>query len=57
MTVNKQLGIGLDYQEIGDKFGVGASTACEKVHAVRTNENLFRQVPVPGHEHGAQICA
>lgn len=28
----KRLGKGLDYREIGDKFGVGASTACEKVN-------------------------
>ena len=28
----KRLGKGLDYQEIGDKFGVGASTACQKVN-------------------------
>ena len=27
----KRLGKGLDYREIGDKFEVGASTACEKV--------------------------
>ena len=28
----KRLGKGLDYREIGDKFGVGASTACIKVN-------------------------
>ena len=28
----KRLGKGLDYREIGDKFGVGASTACQKVN-------------------------
>ena len=30
--VLKQLGKGLDYREIGDKFGVGVSTANEKVN-------------------------
>ena len=30
--VLKRLGKGLDYREIGDKFGVGASTANEKVN-------------------------
>ena len=28
----KRLGKGLGDREIGDKFGVGASTACEKVN-------------------------
>ena len=51
--VHKQLVKGLDYQEIGDKFGVGASTACEKVDTAGTDENLFRLVPVPGH--GARV--
>ena len=27
-----QIGKGLDYREIGDKFGMGASTACMKVN-------------------------
>ena len=27
------------------KFGVGASTACEKVNTTGTDENLFRLVP------------
>ena len=40
-------------REIGDKFGIGASTACEKVNACDTDENLFRLVPVPGH--GARV--
>ena len=30
--VLKRLGKGLDYREIGDKFGIGASTANEKVN-------------------------
>ena len=47
--VHKQLEKGLDYREIGDKFGVGASAACEKVNAASTDENLFRLVPVPWH--------
>ena len=53
--VHKQLGKSIDYREIGDKFGVGASTACKKVNTAGTDENLFRLVPVPGH--GAQITA
>ena len=36
--------------EIGDKFGVAASTACEKVNTVGSDENLFTG-------HSAQICA
>ena len=28
----KRIGKGLDYREIGDKFGMGASTACMKVN-------------------------
>ena len=40
-------------REIGDKFGIGASTACEKVNAAGTDENLFRLVSVPGH--GARV--
>ena len=44
----KQLGKGVDYREIDDKFGVGASTACQKVNAASTDENLVRLVPVPG---------
>ena len=28
----KRIGKGLDYREIGDKFGVGTSTACMKVN-------------------------
>ena len=27
----KRIGKGLDYREIGDKFGMGASTACMKL--------------------------
>ena len=44
--VHEQLGKCLDYdnREIGNKFGVGASTACEKVNLAGTNENLFRLV-------------
>ena len=40
---------------MGDKFGVAASTAYEKVNTTGTDENLFRLVPVPGHD--AQMCA
>ena len=47
------LGKGLDYREVGGKFGVGASTACEKVNTTGTDENLFRLVPVPGD--GARV--
>ena len=47
--VHKQLGKGLDYGEIGDKFGAGASTAGEKVNSPDNYENLFRLVPIPGH--------
>ena len=43
---------GLDYQGIGDKFEVGASTFCEKVNKSGTDENLFKLVP----RHDAQIC-
>ena len=69
-SIHKQLGKGIDYRDINDKFGVGASTACKKVKTVGTDENLFRPVPVPGNStrelplelvpvpgHGAQICA
>ena len=38
---------------MGDKFGVSASTAFEKVNTVGTDENLFRLVPVPWH--GAHV--
>ena len=37
---------GLDYREMGGKFGVGASTACEKVNTSSTGENMFRLVLV-----------
>ena len=33
----KQLGKRIDYREIGDKFGVGSSTACKKRKAVQTS--------------------
>ena len=48
-NVLKQLGKGINYREMGDKFGVSASSACEKVNTAGTDENLFRLVPVPGH--------
>ena len=51
--VHKRPGKGLDYREIGDKYGVGASKACKKVNTAGTDENLFRSVPVPGH--GARV--
>ena len=44
-----KLGKGINYLEIGGKFGIGASTACKKVNAAATDESLFRLVPVPGH--------
>ena len=47
--VHKRLGKGLDYREIVDKFGVVASTTCEKLNTAATEKNLFRLVPVPGH--------
>ena len=50
---HKQLEKSIDYREIGDKFGVGSSTACKKVNTAGTDENLFRQVPVLAH--GAQV--
>ena len=69
-NVHKQLGKGIHYREIRDKFGVSASAACEKVNTVGIDENLFRLVPVPGHSarvlplelvpvpvHGAKISA
>ena len=52
-NVHKQLGKGIDYREIGDKFGVSASTACETVNTVGTDKNLFGLVHVPGH--GARV--
>ena len=66
--MNKQLGKRIDYRETGDKFGVSSSTACKKVNAADTYENLFRLVPLLGHgtqmlplepvtRYGAQICA
>ena len=65
------MGKGINYREIRDKFGVTASTVCEKVNTSSGNgENLFRLVPapelcvrvlplelVPMAGHGAQICA
>ena len=54
-NVHKQLGKGINYREIGCKFGVSASTASEKINTAGTDENLFRLVPVPGH--GAPIRA
>ena len=45
--LHKQLGKRLDYGEIGDKFGVGASTAYLKVNTAGTDENLFRLVRWP----------
>ena len=52
-NVHKQRGKGINYREIGDKFGVSASTACKKVNTEGTDENLFRLVPMPGH--GARV--
>ena len=54
-NVHKQQGKGIDYREVGDKYGVGVSTACKKVDAAGTDENLFRLVPVPGH--GARVTS
>ena len=44
---------GLNYREIGDKFGVSASTAYEKVNTSGTDKNLIRLVPMAGH--GARV--
>ena len=51
----KQLGKGNNYREIGDKFGVSASTACEKVNTADTDENLCRLVSVPMARHDARV--
>ena len=48
----KQLGKGINYREIGTKFGVDASTGCEEVNSAATDENLFRLVPLHGHGAG-----
>ena len=42
---------------IGDKFGVGVSTASEKVNIAGTTENLFRLVPVPSRRSNAKTYA
>ena len=47
-NVHKQPGKGINYRKMGDKYGVSASTACEKVNTAGTDENLFRLVPAPG---------
>ena len=51
-SVQKQLGKGINYHEISEKFGVSVSTACVKVNAAGTDD-MFRLVPVPGH--GARV--
>ena len=51
--VHKQLGKGLDHDEIGNRFGKGASTACEKVNTQGTDKDLFRLVPMS--RHGARV--
>ena len=38
MFTKKDLEKGINYREIGDKFGVGASATCEKVKAAGTDE-------------------
>ena len=43
----------IDHNEIGGKFEVSASTACEKINTAGTDENPFRLEPMPGH--GAQV--
>ena len=43
----------MDYREICNKFGVGASTVCEKVNSAGTDGNQFRPVSVLGH--GARV--
>ena len=45
-NIHKQLGKRIDHREIGDKFGVGFSTASKKVNTAGTDENLFRLVSV-----------
>ena len=54
-NVQKQLTKGINYREIGDKFGVSASPACEKEITVDTDENLFRLVSVP--RNGARVLS
>ena len=61
-NVHKQLGKGNSYREISSKFGVVASTACEKVNAMGTDENLFglsacAQAQCPSTTSGASACA
>ena len=51
----KTIGKGIDYREIGDKFGVSASTTRENVNTAGTDEKLLWLAPVPGH--GAQVSA
>ena len=53
INVHKQLGKCNNYREISGNFLVVASTAFKKANTTGTDENLFRQVPVPGH--GAQV--
>ena len=50
-NVHKQVGNGMNYRKIADKFGVSASTACKKVNTAGTDENLLRLVP----GHGARV--
>ena len=38
---------------MGDKFEVSASTACDKIHTVGNDGNLFGLVPV--REHGFRV--
>ena len=50
-NIHKQQGKGLDYREIGNKFGFGALSACRKPNTACTDENFFRLVP----GHGALV--
>ena len=42
------------YGEIGNKFGVGASTTCKKVNTAGTDESLFRLASVPEYHVWSQ---
>ena len=45
LKFQKQQGKNIDCREIGNKFRVGASTACRKANTADTDENLFILVP------------
>ncbi|KAK2572190.1 hypothetical protein P5673_002401 [Acropora cervicornis] len=47
----KRIGKGLDYREIGDKFGIGTSTACMKVNEAMKLLNYPGSNLTPEKEH------